>query len=252
MKATFKDARLFRNLIGAVSDLIEEADMTASAEGLKLQAMDPAHVAMVDFECTKKMFETYECTIGNKFRINLVKLSQLLARANPGDTLDMSYDLDTKKFKFVLKGTSTKRFSVGTMEPKNEKVPSPNVVPTAKVMITSKSFKELLEDSNAVGEHVLLTAEAGKFMAQAVGDTSKVEVEKLLGVEVMDINVANPVSAKYNLEMLSKIAGAGASVSDLSTLEFSEAKPIKVSFTVPEGKLDYYLAPRVPQTGDNE
>src|SRR5436309_6668587 len=61
-KATMNDARLFRNLIGAISSLIEEADFNATPEGIKLRSMDPSHIAMVDFEWPKAAFDTYECT----------------------------------------------------------------------------------------------------------------------------------------------------------------------------------------------
>src|SRR6266566_3462961 len=60
-KATMNDARLFRNLIGAISSLIEEADFNASPDGIKLRSMDPSHIAMVDFEWPKTAFDTYEC-----------------------------------------------------------------------------------------------------------------------------------------------------------------------------------------------
>ena len=57
-KATMNDARLFRNLIGAISSLIEEADFNATPEGIKLRSMDPSHIAMVDFEWPKAAFDT--------------------------------------------------------------------------------------------------------------------------------------------------------------------------------------------------
>src|SRR5260370_16768008 len=50
-KATMNDARLFRNLIGAISSLIEEADFNASPDGIKSPSMDPSHIPTFDFEC---------------------------------------------------------------------------------------------------------------------------------------------------------------------------------------------------------
>jgi len=246
MKATFKDARLFRNIVGALSSFLEEADITASTEGLKLRAMDLAHIAMVDFACTKKMFETYDCPKDQVFRINLGKLSKLLGRANPGEALELFYDEESAKLKFILTGASTKRFSVSTMPPEYQKTPNPNAGTGAKVLITSKSFAELLGDSNAVAKEVLLTVTADKLVAEAK-DMDSVVVEKPIAAEVMEINVQaqGSVSAKYDIEYLSNIVGPGSSVSDLSTIEFSTDRPIKVSFMLPEGKLDYYLAPKV-------
>src|SRR6267143_836223 len=73
-KATMNDARLFRNLIGAISSLIEEADFNASPDGIKLRSMDPSHIAMVDFEWPKTAFDTYECTAPTKLRLSVSNL----------------------------------------------------------------------------------------------------------------------------------------------------------------------------------
>src|SRR6267143_1738397 len=70
-KATMNDARLFRNLIGAISSLIEEADFNATPEGIKLRSMDPSHIAMVDFEWPKTAFDTYECSTPTRLRLSV-------------------------------------------------------------------------------------------------------------------------------------------------------------------------------------
>src|SRR3989454_10165888 len=80
-KATMNDARLFRNLIGAISSLIEEADFNATPEGIKLRSMDPSHIAMVDFESPKAAFDIYECTSPTTLRLRGSNLLKLLKSA---------------------------------------------------------------------------------------------------------------------------------------------------------------------------
>src|SRR6266571_7893418 len=70
-KATMNDARLFRNLLGAISSLIEEADFNASPEGIKLRSMDPSHIAMVDFEWPRTAFDSYQSTANTKLRLSV-------------------------------------------------------------------------------------------------------------------------------------------------------------------------------------
>jgi len=50
------DAKLWKNLIGAISTLIDEGSFNADRDGIKLRAMDPSHVAMIDFEWSKGRF----------------------------------------------------------------------------------------------------------------------------------------------------------------------------------------------------
>src|SRR5438445_11346487 len=96
-KATMNDARLFRNLIGAISSLIEEADFNASPEGIKLRSMDPSHIAMVDFEWPKTAFDTYECTAPTKLRLSVSNLLKLLKRTNTDEYSQVVNDEPNKK-----------------------------------------------------------------------------------------------------------------------------------------------------------
>src|SRR5215467_5865546 len=73
-KATMNDARLFRNLLGAISSLIEEADFNAGPDGIKLRSMDPSHIAMVDFEWPRTAFDSYESTANTKLRLSVSNL----------------------------------------------------------------------------------------------------------------------------------------------------------------------------------
>ena len=70
-KATISDARQWKNLLAAISTLIEEADFNAAPEGIKIRSMDPSHVAMVDFECNKSAFQEYTCLQPTKIRLNI-------------------------------------------------------------------------------------------------------------------------------------------------------------------------------------
>src|SRR5207302_11265075 len=79
-KATMNDARLFRNLIDAISSLIEEADFNANSEGIKLRSMDKSHITMVDFEWPKTSFDSYECTTQTQLRLSVSNLLKLLKR----------------------------------------------------------------------------------------------------------------------------------------------------------------------------
>src|SRR2546422_408226 len=93
-KATMNDARLFRNLIGAISSLIEEADFNANSEGIKLRSMDPSHIAMVDFEWPKTAFDSYECTSPTKLRLSVSNLLKLLKRTRTGELSSAIIEMD--------------------------------------------------------------------------------------------------------------------------------------------------------------
>src|SRR5712691_1349265 len=109
-KASMNDARLFRNLLGAISSLIEEADFNATPEGIKLRSMDPSHIAMVDFEWPRTAFDTYECNTPTKLRLSVSNLLKLLKRTKSDESIEVVYDDANKKLNITLKDKIVRKF----------------------------------------------------------------------------------------------------------------------------------------------
>src|SRR2546425_11604124 len=61
-KATMNDARLFRNLIGAISSLLYEPAFNASPCAMKLRTLDPSHVSIAACEGPTTSVDSYGCT----------------------------------------------------------------------------------------------------------------------------------------------------------------------------------------------
>ena len=98
------DARLWKSLLGAISPLIEEASFDADAEGIRLRAMDPSHVAMVDFEWPKTVFDEYVCDEPAKLCVNISEMQKLLRRIGK-ESLEISLDAEAARIKMVFTGT---------------------------------------------------------------------------------------------------------------------------------------------------
>src|SRR3989304_2391782 len=56
-KLKVSDAKLLRDMVTAISILVDEATFKIDPDGLKLRAMDPSRVAMIDFEWPKTVFK---------------------------------------------------------------------------------------------------------------------------------------------------------------------------------------------------
>jgi proliferating cell nuclear antigen len=62
----------------------------------------------------------------------------------------------------------------------------------------------------------------------------------------LEIETKEPSKATYSLSYLSEIIKTAAASSEIATLEFSNDMPIRIDFQQPkEGKLTFYLAPRI-------
>jgi len=246
-KASISDAKLWKNLLAAISTLIEEADFNATPDGIKLRSMDPSHVAMVDFEWQKTAFDEYSCAEPTKIRINLASMLKLLKRVGSDEILEMLYDEKTRKLSLTLKDKMMRRFTMPTLDPAQEEVPTPKITFNSRVKLTTSIFRDIIEDVQAVSDNVRLEATAEKFTAAATTELSSAVIDLDKGSEMLlELDVKEPSKATFNLNYLSEITKAGASTSEIVTVEFSTNMPIRLEFDIPQqGRLLYYLAPRI-------
>src|SRR5438128_6867734 len=246
-KATMNDARLFRNLIGAISSLIEEADFNATPEGIKLRSMDPSHIAMVDFEWPKAAFDTYECTTPTRLRLSVSNLLKLLKRTHSDESIEIFYDEANKKLNITLTNKIVRKFITPTLEPSTEEVPTPKVPFSARVKLAAASLRDIIDDAQAISDNVRLEVSQEKFVVRAAGELTSALIELDKGSDaILELDVKEPAKATYNLNYLGEIIRAGSGASEVTSLEFSTNMPIKVEFEMPQqGKLLYYLAPRI-------
>ncbi|RLI22853.1 proliferating cell nuclear antigen (pcna) [Candidatus Bathyarchaeota archaeon] len=246
-KIKLADARLLKNMISAISTLIDEATFNISPEGINLKAMDPSRVAMVDFEWPKTVFDEYVCEQPTKMCINISELLKLLRRTGKDEYVELSLDEKTGKLQITLVGKYRRTFMMPTLETAEEEIPTPKLTFNVKAKATTDGLKGALNEASLVSDHVRLEADTEKLILRATGDIMGAVIELTKGSDaLLDIEVSEPSKATYSLSYLSEIVKAASATSDIATLEFSTDMPIKLDFQQPrEGKLVFYLAPRI-------
>ncbi len=246
-KIKLADARLLKNMISAISTLIDEATFNITSEGMNLKAMDPSRVAMVDFEWPKTVFDEYICEQPTKICINISELLKLLRRVGKDEYVELSLDEKTGKMQVTLVGKYTRTFIMPTLETAEEEIPTPKLTFNVKAKVTTDGLKGALGEAALVSDHVRFEADSEKLILRAAGDIMGAVIElKKGGDALLDIEVSEPSKATYSLSYLSEIVKAASTTSDIANLEFSTDMPIRLDFQQPrEGKLVFYLAPRI-------
>jgi proliferating cell nuclear antigen len=246
-KLKVADAKLLRDMITSISILVDEATFKLDPEGIKLRAMDPSRVAMVDFEWPKTIFEEYQCTEPTKMCINITELLKLLKRAGKDETVELVLDEKTGRLQVKIAGKYSRNFTMPTLEASEEEVPTPKLTFNVKVKATTNGLSQAIEDAQLVSDHVRIEADAEKLAFNATGDLMGAEISLLKGSDtILDLEAKEPAKATFSLSYLSEIIKAASATSDISTLEFSSDMPIKIDFQqTKEGKLTFYLAPRI-------
>ncbi|HDI07387.1 MAG TPA: proliferating cell nuclear antigen (pcna) [Candidatus Bathyarchaeota archaeon] len=246
-KLKVSDSKLLRDMISAIAILVDEATFRIEPDGIKLRAMDPSRVAMVDFEWPKTVFDEYTCMQPTKMCINVGELLKLLKRAGKNESVELSLDQQTGKLKITILGKYTRIFQMPTLEAAEEEVPTPKLTFNVKAKVTTDGIRDAITDAELVSDHVKFEADPEKLVMQASGDLMGATIELKKGSDaLLDLEVTEPSKATFSLSYLSEIIKTGGASSDIATLEFSTDMPIKIDFQQSqEGKLTFYLAPRI-------
>jgi proliferating cell nuclear antigen len=241
-----KNAKTLKDLLSAVSIMVDEATFSISPDNITLRAMDPSHVAMVDLLWQKEAFDEYVCDAPTKICIGLTELLKLLKRVSENETADIS--LDGVKLNITLQGDYARKFSIPTIDiAAEEEVPNPKTTFTAKIELGSVTLKNIIDDAGAVSDHIVFEA-TDKFIVKAEGDLGNMSNELTKDSKtILGFQVEKEAKSIYALSYLADIVKAASPNSDVVKLEFTTGMPIKLTYLLDKtkGSLSYYLAPRI-------
>jgi len=246
-KLKMADAKLLRDMTTAISILVDEATFHISPDGIKLRAMDPSRVAMIDFEWPKTVFDEYVCSEPAKMCINIGEMLKLLKRTAKDEAVELFLDEKTARLQITISGKYVRTFNMPTLEASEEEVPTPKISFNVKAKATTEGLRLAIEDAQLVSDHVRIEADNEKLVMHAAGDLMGATIELKKGSDaLLDLEAKEASKATFSLSYLSEIIKAASAVSDIATIEFANDMPIKLDFQQPkEGRLTFYLAPRI-------
>jgi proliferating cell nuclear antigen len=237
--AVISDTKSFKNSVDAIAALIDEGTFQITKDGIKLRAMDPSQIALVDFMLPAKAFEKYEVKEPVNIGVDFSELSKITKRARPEDKIELSLD---QRLKIVFRSQTTREFNISIIEASSTPPKEPNIEFTAEVKIQPEVIKEALKDAVLVSNHVAFKLDQA-FSVKSDGDTGSVDI-KFSDDTILAKNVKNPARAVFSLDHLDNILRA-AEAPSVVILSLKTDAPLKVEYAVGDGKVVYYLAPRI-------
>lgn len=244
-EAKLEDVALLRDSIATISELIDEAELKISANGVELVAPDRAVVVVVDFALSRNVFAYYACDGDMRVGVNLQTLLNVLRRYVPGDVL--SIGINGNRMNLTLSGSSIRRFTLPLIDVSKEDAPALDKLEfSANLKMNSDILSNGVDDAELVTDSVVFTVRKDQLTMRAESDSSAAQLEMPSGGEGMKIiDIGEPVRGRYSLDYLKKIAKARKIAPEVA-LSLSSDYPMRAVFEVP-GKLrmSFVLAPRV-------
>lgn len=247
MKIKSESSEIWKNCIGAISNLIDEAAFKFTAEGVKLTAMDPSHVALIDFDIPSASFEEYEIGETRVLGLDLIEMSKVVSRAKKDDNFIIELDEDKNRLVLKFEGASIRKFSLPLIEVDDEEPPKPELDFSTLAIIQAGIIQDGLKDASLVTDNVRFRVTEDKFIMETESDTGSSQLELSRDSEGLEeLNVKEASKSMFNINYLEDIIKAVSS-SEFIEINLGSDLPIKLNLPIGDGKgqLEFLLAPRI-------
>lgn len=244
IELTLKNAVDFKKSIDAVAVLIGEAEFVIDQDALTLKATDPSQISMVDFHLGKNAFSKFSVDNTTKIGVDLAHLKNIMSRAKAKDSLELVIK-DKNQLQLKFKGSSTRSFSIPLIDVSSSELPTPKIEFDIELKMDAEVLKDGLKDSQLVSSHVTLGADAKKFFIKANSTKGTVNSETQKDEKsISEFNVKKECTSMFPLDYLADML-KGAPSDSTVILRMKANAPVKLSYTIGESSLTYFLAPRI-------
>ncbi len=235
-------SEILKEVLTVVSTLVDEAKFNIMEDGLSLRAVDPAHVAMIDLNLKSAGFENFKAT-ETELGVDITKMLDVLKLAKPTDIISINHD--EEKNKLILKIANITRSmslvdTTGMAEPK-----VPNLSLPVKVVVSTQELSQGIKASEAVSDHISLSASPEGFELSSEGDTDAVNLK--LSKDLLEhLECKENVKSLFSLDYFANMVKSAQSSQSI-TMNLGTDFPVKIEFSIANenGSVNYLLAPRI-------
>jgi proliferating cell nuclear antigen len=237
-------AETLRAMLDSVSVLVDECKIHLEADGLRIRAVDPANVGMVDLELDASAFESYEAD-GGLIGVSLSRLEDIAGMADSGQLVELELDEETRKLHIHIDGLE---YTLALIDPDSirQEPDIPDLDLSAELVIEGADIDRSVTAADMVSDHIALGVDATDeyFYVDAEGDTDDVHLE-LTEEDLIDLQ-AGDAHSLFSLDYLNDMNKAIPKDAEV-TAELGEEFPVKLHFEIAEGlgHVTYMLAPRI-------
>ncbi len=240
---SFSDTRSLLALVDVLSSLVDDVLIDISSEGsLKITAMDPAKVALIEVEIPHESFLEY--SIKKEISLGISTKNLSMAMTDVKRTNKVSLKSDEENVVIVIEGIPNRSFSFRNIQIPREEIPKIDIEFPAKASVLPDPFATALSDLSAVANYInfRLTQDALELKD---ADTQK-RIVRLSreNNSLLDASVEGEVSSDYDVSYLAPLSKLIKLASTLD-IYMGSGIPLKIDLGLSAGgRVIYYLAPR--------
>ncbi|WP_224332951.1 DNA polymerase sliding clamp [Haloprofundus halobius] len=230
--------------LAPVGTLVDECRIHLDEDGLRISAMDPATVGVVELDLDASAFESYEAD-GGVVGVDVDRLNDVVGMADAGQLVHLELDEGTRQLRIRIGGLE---YTLALVDPDaiRQEPDLDTLDLPATAVVEGRQFGRAITAAEMVSNHVAIGIdESGENLyVDAEGDVDTVRYE-LTSEDLVDLEVA-PAHSLFSLDYLAdmnRVVPSDAAV----TLELGEEFPMRLSYEFADGSgaVLYFLAPRI-------
>ena len=249
LKAVFIDARLWCYILKELAEFLESVGIKFSSnEGVRLRAMDPSHVMLVDLKIPSTAFEEYSVEQDTTLIIPLESVAKVLRRAEKTDKLMISSDGTRLTLGLISKGNVQRTFTLPLLTGSYEEIPELSLefsVQAKALGVAVATALSILED---IGDTLKIRAFNEGISLSSSSELSEVEIPLTMASGTL-LEYQPPTDGEefynvYSMEYVSSIASV-AKLAETVTIKLGKDLPCEIGLELGSGtQLTLYVAPR--------
>ncbi|VDP91311.1 unnamed protein product [Echinostoma caproni] len=259
-EARLNQADIWKKVVEAIKDLVQEATLDCTENGISLQAMDNAHVSLVSLLLRSDGFETYRCDRNLSLGLNITRLFEFycyiensqMCQRDRSDTLTLVFE---SRLTFADQ-EKVSEFEIKLMDLDVDHLGIPDTDYKCVIKMPSSELQRICRDLSQIGDSVVISVAKDGVSFSSTGDLGTGNIKLMQSAnadkpeEAVSIEMSEAVCMTYSLHYFNIFTKA-APLSSQVVLSLTENVPAVVEFNIEDlGYIRYYLAPKIEDDAD--
>jgi proliferating cell nuclear antigen len=238
-KAVLSDSNILKTSFEAISSIVDEVQMKADGDGLRLDALDRSHITFVHLELKSALFDVFSCDEPLKINVDTEELMKVLKRAKSEDVVELT--VDEGNLIVTFEDEARRTFKIRLIDIEYEAPSPPELEYPTEFEIPFNLLKNSIQDISIVSDKIALIVDSDKFIASAEGEFGDAKIEYLHGEKITE-----NAKSVFSLEKIKEMLKADK-FSETAVMRLGNDMPLTLSLNMvaDEGELSFLLAPRI-------
>jgi proliferating cell nuclear antigen len=240
IKVVYPEARYFKEIVDALSKIVDEVALQFQKDRLKITAMDISNIALIDIEIPSEAFPEFTVESPLNIGVSVANLNKILKKAKKGDRLTI--EGNEENVELTLLSSIKRSYKFRNLDVKPPEIPLSNLEFNVDARLIASSLKDAVKDVEEVAEKIEFEASENELVVRGRGAGS-VEAKYGMGSPALiSLSVREKSKSSYQVSYISSVIGL-SKISDTIALRFSNDSPLQLEFSLGTGRVLFLLAP---------